>query len=202
MRQHCVVQDLFVRLLSVRWCDLSLPMSSATCSHRLSGAPSSPHLSSSVAFATVMKHRAPGRLSPPIQWPVSAYRPSGIGWVTELPKGTCSRESQRRRPCRRGSWSSKQDPKSHGWVCDKKKSIMTAARAKQHGLVDVKELERILDTCKLDLTPVDEVWPNLFIGSVWVLHNISVCVSVCGLRNLYTGYICVKALPFWIKHYV
>ncbi|XP_031435317.1 dual specificity protein phosphatase family protein [Clupea harengus] len=48
---------------------------------------------------------------------------------------------------------------------------MTAARAKQHGLVDVKELERILDTCKLDLTPVDEVWPNLFIGSVAIAQN-------------------------------
>lgn len=33
-------------------------------------------------------------------------------------------------------------------------------------LVLIKELELILDSCKLELTPVDEVWPNLYIGNV------------------------------------
>lgn len=30
----------------------------------------------------------------------------------------------------------------------------------------IKELELILDSCTLELTPVDEVWPNLYIGNV------------------------------------
>jgi len=42
---------------------------------------------------------------------------------------------------------------------------MTAQKHK-HGLLAIKELENVLDTCKLDLTPVDEVWPNLYIGNV------------------------------------
>ncbi|XP_051273625.1 dual specificity protein phosphatase family protein [Dicentrarchus labrax] len=35
----------------------------------------------------------------------------------------------------------------------------------------IKELERILDSCTLELTPVDEVWPNLYIGNVAVAQN-------------------------------
>ncbi|XP_038593243.1 dual specificity protein phosphatase family protein [Micropterus salmoides] len=38
-------------------------------------------------------------------------------------------------------------------------------------LVLIKELELILDSCKLELTPVDEVWPNLYIGNVAVAQN-------------------------------
>lgn len=30
----------------------------------------------------------------------------------------------------------------------------------------IKELQLILDSCKLGLTPVDEVWPDLYIGNV------------------------------------
>lgn len=30
----------------------------------------------------------------------------------------------------------------------------------------IKELQLILDSCKLGLTAVDEVWPNLYIGNV------------------------------------
>lgn len=30
----------------------------------------------------------------------------------------------------------------------------------------IKELQLILDSCKLGLTPLDEVWPNLYIGNV------------------------------------
>lgn len=47
---------------------------------------------------------------------------------------------------------------------------MTAQKHK-HGLLPIKELENVLDTCKLDLTPVDEVWPNLFIGNVAIAQN-------------------------------
>ncbi|XP_074502538.1 dual specificity protein phosphatase 13A [Sebastes fasciatus] len=38
-------------------------------------------------------------------------------------------------------------------------------------LVVIKELELILDSCTLDLTPVDEVWPNLYIGNLAVAQN-------------------------------
>ncbi|KAG1951042.1 dual specificity protein phosphatase [Pimephales promelas] len=47
---------------------------------------------------------------------------------------------------------------------------MTAQKHK-HGLLVIKELENVLDTCKLDLTPVDEVWPNLYIGNVAIAQN-------------------------------
>ncbi|XP_031159841.1 dual specificity protein phosphatase 13-like [Sander lucioperca] len=38
-------------------------------------------------------------------------------------------------------------------------------------LVLIKELELILDSCTLELTPVDEVWPNLYIGNVAVAQS-------------------------------
>ncbi|XP_028324672.1 dual specificity protein phosphatase 13-like isoform X2 [Gouania willdenowi] len=47
-------------------------------------------------------------------------------------------------------------------------------------LVLIKDLERVLDSCPLELTRVDEVWPNLYIGNVAVaqnrktLHNLSI----------------------------
>ncbi|XP_072534286.1 dual specificity protein phosphatase 26 [Salminus brasiliensis] len=47
---------------------------------------------------------------------------------------------------------------------------MTTPKNK-HGLVEIKALENLLDTCKLDLTAVDEVWPNLYIGNVAIAQN-------------------------------
>lgn len=38
--------------------------------------------------------------------------------------------------------------------------------SRQQDLALVKELELILDSCTLELTPVDEVWPSLYIGNV------------------------------------
>ncbi|XP_035027955.2 dual specificity protein phosphatase family protein [Hippoglossus stenolepis] len=38
-------------------------------------------------------------------------------------------------------------------------------------LVPIKELELTLDSCTLELTAVDEVWPNLYIGNVAVAQN-------------------------------
>ncbi|XP_040905371.1 dual specificity protein phosphatase family protein [Toxotes jaculatrix] len=40
-----------------------------------------------------------------------------------------------------------------------------------HDLALIKELELILDSCSLELTPVDEVWPDLYIGNVAVAQN-------------------------------
>ncbi|KAL7889864.1 hypothetical protein AOLI_G00021220 [Acnodon oligacanthus] len=41
----------------------------------------------------------------------------------------------------------------------------------KHGLAEIKALENLLDTCKLELNAVDEVWPNLFIGNVAIAQN-------------------------------
>ncbi|XP_036430584.1 dual specificity protein phosphatase family protein [Colossoma macropomum] len=41
----------------------------------------------------------------------------------------------------------------------------------KHGLAEIKALENLLDTCKLDLNAIDEVWPNLFIGNVAIAQN-------------------------------
>ncbi|CAJ1067536.1 dual specificity protein phosphatase family protein [Xyrichtys novacula] len=38
-------------------------------------------------------------------------------------------------------------------------------------LAIIKELELILDSCTLELSPVDEVWTNLYIGNVAVAQN-------------------------------
>ncbi|XP_046885626.1 dual specificity protein phosphatase 13-like isoform X1 [Hypomesus transpacificus] len=35
----------------------------------------------------------------------------------------------------------------------------------------IKELEYILDSCKLELTPIAEIWPNLYIGNVAIAQN-------------------------------
>ncbi|XP_063346984.1 dual specificity protein phosphatase 13A-like isoform X1 [Pelmatolapia mariae] len=46
------------------------------------------------------------------------------------------------------------------------------SRSKQlQDLLLIKELEVILDSCPVGLTPVDEVWPNLYIGNVAVAQN-------------------------------
>lgn len=58
-------------------------------------------------------------------------------------------------------------------------SIMSRS-SQLENLVIIKELELILDSCILELMPVNEVWPNLYIGNVAVaqnrkkLHNIGI----------------------------
>ncbi|GAA6111107.1 uncharacterized protein LOC109104798 [Tachysurus ichikawai] len=49
---------------------------------------------------------------------------------------------------------------------------MTSQKHKQ-GLAEIKALENILDGCKFDLSTVDEVWPNLYIGNVAIAQNKS-----------------------------
>ncbi|XP_028810900.1 dual specificity protein phosphatase 13-like [Denticeps clupeoides] len=48
---------------------------------------------------------------------------------------------------------------------------MMAEQRQQHCLFNIIELEKLLDTCKLDLTPRDEVWPNLYIGNIAFAQN-------------------------------
>ncbi|KAJ8250779.1 hypothetical protein COCON_G00227010 [Conger conger] len=50
---------------------------------------------------------------------------------------------------------------------------MTAPQGNQRDCLAIKELENILDTCTLELTPVDEVWTNLYIGNVAIAQNRS-----------------------------
>ncbi|KAF4090504.1 hypothetical protein AMELA_G00052050 [Ameiurus melas] len=49
---------------------------------------------------------------------------------------------------------------------------MTSQKHK-HGLAEIRALETILDGCKLELSAVDEVWPNLYIGNVAFAQNRS-----------------------------
>ncbi|XP_061693689.1 dual specificity protein phosphatase family protein [Syngnathoides biaculeatus] len=46
-----------------------------------------------------------------------------------------------------------------------------SGRKEQQDLVLIKQLELILDSCTLELTAVDEVWPNLYIGNIAVAQN-------------------------------
>ncbi|XP_029621399.1 dual specificity protein phosphatase 13 [Salmo trutta] len=39
--------------------------------------------------------------------------------------------------------------------------------------LSVKDLEKILDSCTLRLTQINEVWPNIFIGNVAIAQNRS-----------------------------
>ncbi|KAI1894271.1 hypothetical protein AGOR_G00114090 [Albula goreensis] len=48
---------------------------------------------------------------------------------------------------------------------------MTTLQDNRHGCLAIKELENILDTCKQELTPIDEVWPNLYIGNVAIAQS-------------------------------
>ncbi|XP_076831183.1 dual specificity protein phosphatase 13A [Brachyhypopomus gauderio] len=49
--------------------------------------------------------------------------------------------------------------------------IRMTSQTNKDGVADIKALENILDTCKLDLTAVDEVWPNLYIGNIEIAQN-------------------------------
>uniref|UniRef100_A0A9R1SES7 Dual specificity protein phosphatase n=2 Tax=Cyprinus carpio TaxID=7962 RepID=A0A9R1SES7_CYPCA len=44
-------------------------------------------------------------------------------------------------------------------------------RSKEY--LSVKDLEKVLDSCKLNLHQIDEVWPNLYISSVGIAQNRS-----------------------------
>lgn len=43
---------------------------------------------------------------------------------------------------------------------------MSALKVKRKEYLTVKDLQRILDSCKLHLHQIDEVWPNIYIGNV------------------------------------
>ena len=43
---------------------------------------------------------------------------------------------------------------------------MAAQKGHKKEYLTVKDLEKVLNSCKLDLHMIDEVWPNLYIGNV------------------------------------
>lgn len=43
---------------------------------------------------------------------------------------------------------------------------MTDSKGKRKEYLSVKDLQKVLDSCKLHLRQVDEVWPNIYIGNV------------------------------------
>ncbi|XP_028651404.1 dual specificity protein phosphatase family protein [Erpetoichthys calabaricus] len=48
---------------------------------------------------------------------------------------------------------------------------MSSSRESGIKSVSLRELENIMDNCKLDLTQIDEVWPNLYIGDLTIAQN-------------------------------
>ncbi|XP_026170980.1 dual specificity protein phosphatase 26-like isoform X3 [Mastacembelus armatus] len=48
---------------------------------------------------------------------------------------------------------------------------MAALKGKRKEYLTVKDLQKVLDSCKLHLNQIDEVWPNVYIGNVAVAQN-------------------------------
>ncbi|XP_034427330.1 dual specificity protein phosphatase 13-like isoform X2 [Hippoglossus hippoglossus] len=48
---------------------------------------------------------------------------------------------------------------------------MSAEKVKRTEYLSVKDLQKLLDSCKLHLGQIDEVWPNIYIGNVAVAQN-------------------------------
>ncbi|XP_070707536.1 dual specificity protein phosphatase 26-like isoform X3 [Pempheris klunzingeri] len=48
---------------------------------------------------------------------------------------------------------------------------MSALKDKRKEYLTVKDLQKVLDSCKLHLNEVDEVWPKIYIGNVAVAQN-------------------------------
>ncbi|XP_036427794.1 dual specificity protein phosphatase 13-like [Colossoma macropomum] len=48
---------------------------------------------------------------------------------------------------------------------------MTAQKNQRKEYLCVKDLEKVLDSCTLELNQIDEVWPNLYIGNVRIAQN-------------------------------
>lgn len=48
---------------------------------------------------------------------------------------------------------------------------MTTINNKRKEYLSVKDLQKVLDSCKLQLSQIDEVWPNIYIGNVAIAQN-------------------------------
>ncbi|KAJ3608089.1 hypothetical protein NHX12_025139 [Muraenolepis orangiensis] len=48
---------------------------------------------------------------------------------------------------------------------------MSTVKDKRKEYMTVKDLQKLLDSCRLQLHQVDEVWPNIYIGNVHMAQN-------------------------------
>ncbi|XP_062330410.1 dual specificity protein phosphatase 13A-like [Osmerus eperlanus] len=48
---------------------------------------------------------------------------------------------------------------------------MTSLNNRIKEYLSVKDLQKVLDSCKLQLNQIDEVWPNVYIGNVAIAQN-------------------------------
>ncbi|XP_008277369.1 dual specificity protein phosphatase 13 isoform A-like isoform X2 [Stegastes partitus] len=48
---------------------------------------------------------------------------------------------------------------------------MSALKGKRKEYLTVKDLQKVLDSCKMHLSQIDEVWPKIYIGNVAVAQN-------------------------------
>ncbi|CAK6956706.1 dual specificity protein phosphatase PHS1-like [Scomber scombrus] len=53
-----------------------------------------------------------------------------------------------------------------------------ALKGKKKEYLTVKDLQKLLDSCKLHLSQVDEVWPNIYIGNLAVAQNKAVLLKL------------------------
>ncbi|XP_020651818.3 dual specificity protein phosphatase 13A [Pogona vitticeps] len=53
----------------------------------------------------------------------------------------------------------------------------------QSAMSSVEELEHAVDSCRMELNEVDEVWPNLYIGSIVIAHNEEE-LRKCGITHI------------------
>ncbi|KAK2820475.1 hypothetical protein Q5P01_023434 [Channa striata] len=55
---------------------------------------------------------------------------------------------------------------------------MSDLKRKRKEYLTVKDLQMVLDSCKLHLNEIDEVWPNIYIGNVAVAQNKAVLLKL------------------------
>ncbi|KAM4526801.1 dual specificity protein phosphatase 13A-like [Fundulus diaphanus] len=55
---------------------------------------------------------------------------------------------------------------------------MPTVKDKAKEYLTVKDLQKVLDSCKLHLNQIDEVWPNIYIGNVAVAQNKAVLLNL------------------------
>lgn len=51
-------------------------------------------------------------------------------------------------------------------------SMLALKERKRREYLTVKDLQKLLDSCKLHLHEVDEVWPKIYIGNAWVRDEL------------------------------
>ncbi|XP_034049334.1 dual specificity protein phosphatase 26-like [Thalassophryne amazonica] len=55
---------------------------------------------------------------------------------------------------------------------------MPTRKDKRKEYLSVKDLQKLLDSCKLRLNHIDEVWPNIYIGNVTAAQNKSTLLKL------------------------